>query len=631
MIKNMKKALLSLLAIAMIAGLLTIPAQAAQAAPPPVQTLSGPATGMLYATPTASTVLVNGRSVSFDAYNIGGNNYFKLRDIAYTLSDTVKRFNVGWDAANNAISLTSGRRYAEVGGEMSRGSSGIKTPTPTRSTIYLNGRETQFTAYNIDGSNYFKLRDIGQAFNFSVDWDGSRNTIVIDTSRRYTEDDGTFAYSNSYFGAAQGSAKSPEGRCLLVSIFISRSGSSWSSSDVETTSQSLSVATSWIEAEGRRYGKDIEFIFDVSANPDPRYNMTYDGEFYEYPNVIQTSYEDEDGLIKTTNIAIDSFIESEVPYLWLADKYGTDNIAYMVFVEYGRDSRSYAYWYTVGGLENRYHEKTYIMSVQNPPSVIAHEMLHLFGAMDFYVEGRRMGVSKELTEYAKNNYPDDIMITAWIYDSSGNRVNDRITKVISPLTAYRIGWLDDIPELRQFPEFKLDVPAAVVNILLEMNGLGTWTYDTGAVYTGNFDYGVRSGYGVMTWPEGHRFEGNWVEGDYTGYGIMYYGTGEVYEGNWENNVRSGHGVITLLNGEVYDGNWVEGVRSGQGVATYATGEVYTGGWADGVRSGFGVMTWPAGHRYEGNWLNGLYSGYGVLTRADGTVQDGSWSEGRFLG
>jgi hypothetical protein len=70
------------------------------------------------ANPTASTVLVDGRNVAFDAYNIADNNYFKLRDLAYTLNGTAKQFEVGWDGANNAISLTSGQPYTVAGGEM---------------------------------------------------------------------------------------------------------------------------------------------------------------------------------------------------------------------------------------------------------------------------------------------------------------------------------------------------------------------------------------------------------------------------------------------------------------------------------------------------------------------------------
>jgi len=149
--------------------------------PPPPPPSAG-----LVAKPTASTVLVNGENVAFDAYNIEGNNYFKLRDLAFILNGTEKQFEVGWDAANNAITLTSGKAYTPVGGEMTGKGTGDKRPTPTVSKIYLDGKEVQFTAYNIDGNNYFKLRDIGAAFDFGVTWDGAKNTIVIDTSIGYT-------------------------------------------------------------------------------------------------------------------------------------------------------------------------------------------------------------------------------------------------------------------------------------------------------------------------------------------------------------------------------------------------------------------------------------------------------------
>jgi hypothetical protein len=63
---------------------------------------------------------------------------------------------------------------------------GDKTPIPTASKIYLDGKEVSFTAYTIEGNNYFKLRDVGQTFDFGVDWDGATSTIVIDTSKGYT-------------------------------------------------------------------------------------------------------------------------------------------------------------------------------------------------------------------------------------------------------------------------------------------------------------------------------------------------------------------------------------------------------------------------------------------------------------
>ena len=137
------------------------------------------------ATPTASKVLVNERAVSFEAYNIKGNNYFKLRDLAKVVSGTDKQFAVGYDNGTSAITLTSGDPYTIVGGELSNGAGKAKPAVPTTSKIYVNGNETPFTAYNIGGNNYFKLRDVAEAFNIGVGYDNATKVITIDTKLDY--------------------------------------------------------------------------------------------------------------------------------------------------------------------------------------------------------------------------------------------------------------------------------------------------------------------------------------------------------------------------------------------------------------------------------------------------------------
>jgi hypothetical protein len=63
-----------------------------------------------------------------------------------------------------------------------------KTPVPTSSEVRMEEKILQLVAYNIDGSNYFKLRDIGEALDFGVEWDGARNMIVIETDKIYLAD-----------------------------------------------------------------------------------------------------------------------------------------------------------------------------------------------------------------------------------------------------------------------------------------------------------------------------------------------------------------------------------------------------------------------------------------------------------
>ncbi len=137
------------------------------------------------ANPTSSKIIVNGKEVSFEAYSINGNNYFKLRDVAKALSGTGKQFEVKWDGTKNVINLVSGSPYTAVGGELAVGDGKAKTAVFNSSPIYKDGVQVNLAAYTINGNNYFKLRDVGQAFDFGVTWDGAANTIRIDTSIGY--------------------------------------------------------------------------------------------------------------------------------------------------------------------------------------------------------------------------------------------------------------------------------------------------------------------------------------------------------------------------------------------------------------------------------------------------------------
>ena len=59
----------------------------------------------------------------------------------------------------------------------------VLTATPSGQTFYIDGQQTAMTAYLIGGSNYVKLRDIGQAVGFNVYWNG---TVQIESDKPYT-------------------------------------------------------------------------------------------------------------------------------------------------------------------------------------------------------------------------------------------------------------------------------------------------------------------------------------------------------------------------------------------------------------------------------------------------------------
>ncbi|MBQ9931426.1 MAG: hypothetical protein IJO79_03660 [Firmicutes bacterium] len=146
-----------------------------------------PAANSVKAVPTPSAIIIDGQKVSFDSYNIKGNNYFKLRDLAYALSGSAKQFDIVWDQAAQSILMFSGQSYTAVSGEMAKKDTAQRTAKESTAMVYLDNARKDFKAYNIEGNNYFKLRDLGAALDFGVFWDGATNTITIDTTVGYTE------------------------------------------------------------------------------------------------------------------------------------------------------------------------------------------------------------------------------------------------------------------------------------------------------------------------------------------------------------------------------------------------------------------------------------------------------------
>ena len=123
---------------------------------------------------------VDGKPIECEKYNIGGSNYFKLRDLAYVLSGTASQFAVGYDAASATVSITTGVAYTPNGTELAAGTDNAATAQPSAQTILIDGAErSDLTAYNIGGSNFFQLRELGAALDFSVDYDAGTNTAVV--------------------------------------------------------------------------------------------------------------------------------------------------------------------------------------------------------------------------------------------------------------------------------------------------------------------------------------------------------------------------------------------------------------------------------------------------------------------
>ena len=131
---------------------------------------------------SAQNLTVNGVKKDCDKYNIDGSNYFKLRDLAYMLSGTGSQFAVGYDDATKTVTVNKGAPYTPNGSEMVIGEDKSATAEPSGQTIMIDGQPRgDLTVYNIGGNNYFKLRDLGTALGFNVDYDEATKTAIVNS------------------------------------------------------------------------------------------------------------------------------------------------------------------------------------------------------------------------------------------------------------------------------------------------------------------------------------------------------------------------------------------------------------------------------------------------------------------
>ena len=237
---------------------------------------------------------------------------------------------------------------------------------------------------------------------------------------------------------------------------------------------------------------------------------------------------------------------------------GADQAAFMLCVN--RPGRAYAVSYI------RDAGTEHVLLFENLAG-FNHELLHMFGARDFYYP-------QQLRQLFLEHFDTSIMI-----DANSAKVDS--------LTAYLVGWTDTLSE--------------------EANA-------------------VMEGSAWMT--NDFLREANEVE-TMTGYGTKIYNSC-TYEGDLVKGIPNGRGVYIWDNGNRYEGEVVNGQRHGYGVLSWADGSCYEGEFVEDRRTGYGVMTWASGTRYEGEFLNDQLHGRGTVYNADGSQYSGQWIEGQYI-
>ena len=130
--------------------------------------------------PSAQKLILDGRTIVCRKYNIDDENFFKLRDLAYLLTGTPSAFSVEYDEARELIVIVTGAKYRPDGSELDPEPAEGSTASPTLQSIQVDGRMIGgLTAYSIDGSNYFKLRELSALLGFGVDYIASDDAAIV--------------------------------------------------------------------------------------------------------------------------------------------------------------------------------------------------------------------------------------------------------------------------------------------------------------------------------------------------------------------------------------------------------------------------------------------------------------------
>lgn len=129
---------------------------------------------------------ISGTQRQFQAFLINDSNYVMLRDLAYYMNGSAAQFQVSYDSDTKAIGIFSKSAYTVQGYEDTIKADKSKAYRDTTSKIFIDGKEVTLRGYNLDGSNYFKLRDLAAALNFDVDYRDKQ--IYIEPENPYTAD-----------------------------------------------------------------------------------------------------------------------------------------------------------------------------------------------------------------------------------------------------------------------------------------------------------------------------------------------------------------------------------------------------------------------------------------------------------
>ncbi len=218
--------------------------------------------------------------------------------------------------------------------------------------------------------------------------------------------------------------------CYYI-IHLDDKESNWNKQEKsEFIEKKFLVSLDYLSRKANDYSITISKEYkNYPVNDDTK--ITYDG-IIESEVVENGSQED---ILNQVALSL-GYLSPEEMDSSLKNQIKVKQIAYLIVVD--KEGRSYKYSYVTEDAKQIefcvFFDDTLKYDETTCCSTIAHELLHLFGAEDFYDP---YGEMPERAKLAKELYPDDIMLSL---------VNDVNNAKIGTYTAYSVGWTDTLPE-----------------------------------------------------------------------------------------------------------------------------------------------------------------------------------------
>ncbi len=131
---------------------------------------------------SSHNIYLSSQKTNLSAYTIERNDYVRARDFAQASGCSIT-----YDPQTASIYINEEQPY-DASAETHPPATAPKiSAKPTSQRIYINGKPANIKGYSISGYNYFSIRDLGRALNWSTIYNGPQKQIEIDPTFPYFE------------------------------------------------------------------------------------------------------------------------------------------------------------------------------------------------------------------------------------------------------------------------------------------------------------------------------------------------------------------------------------------------------------------------------------------------------------